>query len=50
LKQLKVISDKLNWPVVGEQQIETLGCLETLKLKDLNGEAIHVDHKTVSVN
>lgn len=34
--------------MVAEQQVQVLGSLDSVKLKDLNGEFIHADHKTVS--
>ncbi|KAF1806931.1 hypothetical protein V8B55DRAFT_1442967 [Mucor lusitanicus] len=44
LKQLKVISDKVQWPVIGEQQIEALRSPQTVRLTGLNAEEVNVDH------
>ncbi|CAO3695003.1 unnamed protein product [Rhizopus stolonifer] len=36
LKQLKVISDKVQWPVTGEHQVDTLFSLGTMRLRSIN--------------
>ncbi|CAO3657263.1 unnamed protein product [Mucor hiemalis] len=45
LKQLKVITDKVNWPVVGEKQIEVLRSPHSVQLIGLNKEVVDVDHQ-----
>ncbi|CEP07891.1 hypothetical protein [Parasitella parasitica] len=45
LKQLKVITDKVKWPVTGEQQVEALRSLQTVRLAGLNAEEADVDHQ-----
>jgi hypothetical protein len=47
LKQLKVISDKVQWPVIGEQQIEVLRSPQTVRLTGLNAEEVNIDHQQV---
>ncbi|KAG0988089.1 hypothetical protein G6F29_002015 [Rhizopus arrhizus] len=37
LKQLKVISDKAQWPVIGEQQADSLSSPNTMRLKTVPG-------------
>lgn len=36
LKQLKVITEKLQWPVIGEQQVDALYTINTVPLKHLH--------------
>ncbi|KAG1056455.1 hypothetical protein G6F43_001649 [Rhizopus delemar] len=38
LKQLKVISDKAQWPVTGEQQADSLSSPNTMRLKSINDQ------------
>jgi hypothetical protein len=48
LKQLRVISDRVQWPVIGEQQIEVLRSPQTVPLKGLNDEPIDLDYQKVN--
>ncbi|KAI8086979.1 uncharacterized protein B0P05DRAFT_608252 [Gilbertella persicaria] len=46
LKQIRVISDKVKWPIVAEQQVDTLQCPDSVRLIGLDGQPI--DPKKVS--
>ncbi|KAI9476444.1 MAG: hypothetical protein EXX96DRAFT_577197 [Benjaminiella poitrasii] len=47
LKQLRVISDRFKWPVVGEKQVEALTVPHKIQLTGLNDEVIDADYKKV---
>lgn len=47
LKQLQVISNKVQWPVTGKEQADVLSSPKTVQLISLNDQIVDIDHQKV---